>query len=146
MEKITQAMNSITLEEEEEGGLAFEEENSNVQGEKAFEGDVKLCLVGRFLSEGVMDFQAMQQTLAALWRPGRGVYIKELDVNLFMFQFYHEIDINRVIEGSPWTFNRNVLIISRMEERINPRCIPLNSIDLWVIRSMTYNQASCLKN
>lgn len=56
--------------------------------------DAKLCLVGRFLTEGVMDFQAMQQTLAALWRPGRGVYIRELDVNLFLFQFYHEIDIN----------------------------------------------------
>lgn len=77
-----------------------------------------------------MDFQAMQQTLAALWRPVKGVYIRELDVNLFLFKFYHEIDIKRVVEGSPWTFNRKVLIISRMQEGVNPRCVPLNSIDL----------------
>lgn len=132
MENITQAINNITLEEEEESVLAFAEDNITDQGETGVVCNAKLCLVGRFLTEGVLDFQAMQQTLAALWRPGKGVYIRELDVNLFMFQFYHEIDINRVLEGSPWTFNRKVLIISRMEEGINPRCIPLNSIDLWV--------------
>lgn len=132
MESITQAMNNIILDEEEEEVLALEDDNVNEQGKAQFVCDAKLCLVGRFLTEGIMDFQAIQQTLAALWRPGKGVYIKELDVNLFLFQFYHEIDINRVIEGSPWTFNRKVLIISRMKEGDNPRCVPLNTIDLWV--------------
>lgn len=50
----------------------------------------------------------------------------------FSFSFYHEIVIKRVIEGSPWTFNRKVLIISPMQEGVNPRCVSLNSIDLWV--------------
>ena len=111
----SQAMNNIILQED-----------------VSLASDAKLCLVGRFLMEGVMDFQAMQQTLAALWRPGKGVHIRELDVNLFQFLFYHELDIKRVIEGSPWSFNRKVLIISRMQQGINPKCIPLNSIDLWV--------------
>lgn len=38
--------------------------------------DAKLCVVARFISEGRVDFQAMQQTLASLWKPGMGVYIK----------------------------------------------------------------------
>lgn len=84
------------------------------------------------ISEGVVDFQAMQQTLTALWRPGRGVYIREINVNLYMFQFYHELDIKRVVEGSPWSFNRKVLIIARMKEGDIPRGISLNSLDLWV--------------
>lgn len=29
--------------------------------------DVKLCIVGRFINEGVVDFTAMEQTLASLW-------------------------------------------------------------------------------
>ncbi|XP_017217178.1 uncharacterized protein LOC108194750 [Daucus carota subsp. sativus] len=106
--------------------------NIILQEDVSLVSDAKLCLVGRFLTKGVIDFQAMQQTLAALWRPGKGVHIRELDVNLFQFQFYHELDIKRVIEGSPWSFNRKVLIISRMQQGINPKCIPLNSIDLWV--------------
>lgn len=75
---------------------------------------------------------AMQHTLASLWRPGKGVYIKELDVNLYVFQFYHELDIKRVISGSPWTFNRKVLLITRMNEGDIPRWMSLNKLYLWV--------------
>lgn len=34
------------------------------------------------------------------------MYVKELEHNPYLFQIYHEIDIQRVIEGSPWTYNR----------------------------------------
>lgn len=55
--------------------------------------------MARLISKGRVDFPAMQQTLAALWKPGMGVYINELETNLFLFQFYHEVDIKRVMEG-----------------------------------------------
>lgn len=66
MSKLTQTMNSITLEEEEEGGIAIEysihtEEDNTLNGL-----DIKLCLMGRFITEGVVDFTAMKHTLAAL--------------------------------------------------------------------------------
>lgn len=132
MENITQAMFEISLEEEDEGGIALGEIGNDAVDVQQTIGDPKLCLVGKFLNEGVLDFPAMQHTLAAIWKPGKGVYIKAVDVNLFVFQFYHEIDLNRVIEGSPWSFNRKVLLIGRMNESMNPRCVPLNTIDLWV--------------
>lgn len=74
----------------------------------------------------------MKHTLAALWKPGKGVFIREVDANLFVFQFYHEIDIKRVVDGSPWSFNRRVLVISRMKEGDIPRGVSLNTLDLWV--------------
>lgn len=40
--------------------------------------------------------------------------------------------MKRVIEGSPWSFNRKVLLLSRMKEGENPRSMSLNSIDIWV--------------
>lgn len=125
-------MESITLEDEEEGGLAIEEEVFHKK-EQDFNGfDVKLCVVGRFITEGQVDFLAMKQTLATLWKPGMGVYIKDLEANLFLFQFYHEVDVKRVMEGCPWSFNRRALIMSRLKEEENPRCVTLNSMDLWV--------------
>lgn len=73
--KIIEAMNSMALDDKEDEGLAFEEE----AGEKSFDGsrdfNAELCLVERFLFEGAIDFTAMKQTMAALWRPGKGVYI-----------------------------------------------------------------------
>lgn len=125
-------MSNITLEDEEEGILAIEEDeiHANTQLNPGY--NAKLCIVARFITEGQVDFQAMQQTLAALWKPGKGVYIKELEVNLFLFQFYHELDVKRVMDGSPWSFNRKALIMTRMKEGENPRCVNLNSMEIWV--------------
>lgn len=71
-------------------------------------------------------------TLAALWKPGNGVYIKDLETNLFLFQFFREVDVKRVIVGRPWSFNRRALIMRRMKEGENPRSVDLNALDLWV--------------
>lgn len=126
------SMSNITLDDEEEGGLALEEEVFQ-NAEQVFSGfNPNLCVVARFISEGNIDFQAMQQTLAALWKPSRGVYIKNLDVNLFLFQFYHEVDVKRVMEGNPWSFNRRALIMSRLKEGENPCSVSLKAIDLGV--------------
>lgn len=73
LEDLTQAMNNIVLEDEEEGGIALEDYVHNEFAENHPTSNVKLCLVGKFLTEGIFDFQAMQQTLAPLWKPGKGV-------------------------------------------------------------------------
>lgn len=129
---IIEAMNNVTIEDEEDEGLAFEVEAGEQYLDASQEINAELCLVGRFLVDGVIDFPSMKQTLAALWRPGKGVFIKEVDINLYLFQFYHMVDMKRVIEGSPWSFNRKALVIARMKEGDIPRAVRLNSMDLWV--------------
>ncbi|KAM6584443.1 hypothetical protein CsatB_011445 [Cannabis sativa] len=74
----------------------------------------------------------MKHTLAGLWKPGKGLFVKELGPNLFLFQFYHEIDIKRVINGSPWTFNRLPLIFGIVPRGGDPKAVKLNQLDMWV--------------
>ncbi|KAK1358247.1 hypothetical protein POM88_051503 [Heracleum sosnowskyi] len=67
---LSDALNNIVLDDEEEGGLAIDE-GITIEGEQPFNGfDAKLCVVAKFLTEGQVDFPAMQQALAALWKPG----------------------------------------------------------------------------
>lgn len=124
------AMNNISLEDEEDGGLMIDSgEFSNI--DSLVGGfDTKLCVVDRFLSKGQVDFAAMQQTMAALWRPGMGVYMKELEKNLFVFKFYLEVDVKKVMEGCPRSFNRRALIMQRLKEGDNPPNIELNTLEL----------------
>lgn len=59
MDEITYSMNNIVLEDEEGDGLALEglEEGGN----GIMNGiDTKLCAVGKFITEGTMDFPSMQ--------------------------------------------------------------------------------------
>ncbi|KAF4382195.1 hypothetical protein F8388_008681 [Cannabis sativa] len=113
------ASSSRSLEEVEERyaciDIEGEEEGVEIDALDSEEGvifDDRFCLVGRFLNARSVDSDAMRHTPAGLWKPGKGLFVKELGPNLYLFQFYHEIDIKRVINGSPWTFNRLLLIES----------------------------------
>lgn len=127
MQEIERGFEMLNLEDEEHGGLVYEE-----RVEELSEIDLRWCLLGRFLTDYPIDFQAMQHKLASLWRPGRGMYVKQIDTNRYLFQFYHELDIKRVVEGSPWTFGRFHLVFERLKEGDNPRTISINKMDIWV--------------
>lgn len=63
--------------------------------------DLRFALVGRFLSERFIRLNEMSQIMASNWRPGMGVAIHEIAPQRFLFQFNHEADIRRVIDGGP---------------------------------------------
>lgn len=42
------------------------------------------------------------------------------------------MDIQRVIDGSPWTFGRFQLVFKRLQEGDNPRSVEINKLDIWV--------------
>ncbi|XWS66198.1 hypothetical protein CRYUN_Cryun05aG0179300 [Craigia yunnanensis] len=75
---------------------------------------------------------AMKNTLASIWRLVKGVCIRDINPALFLFQFFHELDIERVIKGGPWTFNQHLLITSRLKVGDNPNQIPLYFTDFWI--------------
>lgn len=67
-DSLIDAMNNISLEDEEDRGLMFDPITLSNNDHLASDFDAKLCVVARFLS-GQVDFIAMQQTMAALWMP-----------------------------------------------------------------------------
>lgn len=58
-------------------------------------------LVGTLITEKIVKFNFLKETLSAVWRPGKGVVAKEVATNLFIFYFFHEKDRRRVMENSP---------------------------------------------
>lgn len=126
LQEMEESFASIRLEDEDEGGLMYEGGTTEIDSEI----DVRWCLVGRILTDSPIDFQVMQHKMASLWKPGRGVYVKALESNRFIFQFYHEVDIKRVIEWSPWTFGRFQLVFERLKPGDDPRSLVINRLDL----------------
>ncbi|KAJ9152643.1 hypothetical protein P3X46_026189 [Hevea brasiliensis] len=117
----------LSLEEEEEGGLVLYEETGS-EG-KETQG---LCLVGRFYTERNINFMEMKQTMASLWRPRSGVSIKELKNSLFLFQFFHEVDVSYVLDMSPWTFNNLLLLFHCLKLNKQSQNVKLFHYLIWV--------------
>lgn len=91
----------LSLEDEEEGGLIVEETAIQTNTEH-------FILVGRFLTEKNINFNAMQNMMASLWRPREGMEIHDLGGYRYSFIFYHIMDLNKVLEGGPWSSSKTL--------------------------------------
>lgn len=63
---IIDAMNNITLDDEKDAGIAIEDFEGLEVARRLNNFDVKLCLMCRFITKEIVDFQVMQHTLVAL--------------------------------------------------------------------------------
>lgn len=52
-------------------------------------------LVGRFLTKNNINFSAMQNVMASLWRPRKRIEIHDLGVYRSSFIFYHIMDLTK---------------------------------------------------
>ena len=120
----------LSIDDEDEGGLIITGED--IDEEREGKIDCRFCLVGRFLTDKVINFQAMKNTMAGLWRPGKGIYIRDLSPTLFLFQFFHEVNIRRVFESGPWTFDQHILIVKQLDELKQPQNVPLYHTSFWI--------------
>ncbi|KAM6553201.1 hypothetical protein CsatB_013963 [Cannabis sativa] len=128
MEDLGNRWADLNVDDEEDAGFMFDQVEGLMD-----DFDARWCLVGRLLSDKLIDFDSVRNVMGSLWRPGNGMYVKELETNKYLFQFFHEVDINRALEGTPWTFNKIIpLIIKRLKEGDNPRLCVLNTMEIWV--------------
>lgn len=115
----------LTIEDEEEGGVI-------IGAEEIQENKETFVIIGRFLTEKNINFQAMKNVLASLWRPKEGMEIHDLGGYRYSFVFYHVMDVQRVMEGGPWSFEQSMLVYKKLEEMENPQELQLNEVVIWV--------------
>jgi len=120
-------MNLEDLSLSDDEGLSFdieEEENS--------EHDPHLCFVGRFLVNRPVRFKEMKIRMSEVWRPVKGVTMKEVQPGLFLFQFFHKLDMEEVLKGGSWTYDNHSLVLEKLRIGVPLKDIQLHYMNLWV--------------
>lgn len=117
---------ALTLDEEENYGLILEGDGMDS------EDDYRYILVGKLLTEKPVKFNFMKETLAGVWRPGKGMTVSEVADKLYLFQFFHEIDMKRILEDGPWAYEQSLLVLKKLELHQSPFEIQLTKEEFWV--------------
>ncbi|KAK4426428.1 hypothetical protein Salat_1411400 [Sesamum alatum] len=86
----------------------------------------RLCLVGRLLSSRVPQFETFSTSVQGMINPVKGMDIRQIGGGRFLLRFNHVIDMNRALEGCPWSFEKNVIILSGIGEKENPLRVDLD--------------------
>ncbi|GLT28392.1 hypothetical protein SLA2020_033320 [Shorea laevis] len=118
----------LSLTVEEEVGIDLEDGNAR----EPAAGRSKFCLVGTVLIRKRYNMEAMENMLAGVWRPVKGMYMRVLSNNLFAFYFFHKVDLQRVMAVGPWKFSNHVMALKEAhgDERITKE--ELYEVPFWI--------------
>ncbi|MBA0766193.1 hypothetical protein Gotri_015258 [Gossypium trilobum] len=110
----------------------LDDEEAIHEVEEAVSAAYRFCLVGRCVTNSVVHFPSLRNTMADIWHPIGGICITELGEKRYLFQFFNEIDFVRVNAGIPWFFNNHLLILQTISEEGNPTVLELNFTEFWI--------------
>ncbi|KAL2898754.1 Major capsid protein L1 [Bienertia sinuspersici] len=63
--------------------------------------------------------------------PRHGLDISNIGTNTFLFQLYHWLDKERVMESQPWHFDGNALFLGEVQGSVKPSDIQLHELPIW---------------
>lgn len=90
---------------------------------------VGLALVGKLFTNSVFNIEAMKSVLRSSWKPLKGMVVREIDKNLFVFQFFCPMDRAKVIDQSPWSFDNHLLLLKEISGLEQPKDLDFNTVD-----------------
>ncbi|XP_031096904.1 uncharacterized protein LOC116001154 [Ipomoea triloba] len=94
--------------------------------------EVGYYAVGRLVTAKNVRFSYFQDTMASIWQPAMGVTMRQLDSKRYLIRFYHEGDLNRVLNDGPWTYEQCLLVMRKLLPPAEPETVQLNEAEFWV--------------
>ncbi|XVF43853.1 hypothetical protein PTKIN_Ptkin02bG0073300 [Pterospermum kingtungense] len=74
----------------------------------------------------------MMGTMKAIWKLSREVHIMAIEDNLFLFKFHEQRDKVRVMEGAPWSFDKQMLLFQEFISDLRPEEYVFQTAILWL--------------
>ena len=102
--KLGGVWSALKLTEEEKEMVAVENDQDTRGAEEG-----KTWMVRKLLTSRPFSKDAMLGTQKVDWKISKEAMVTVLDANLFLFKFEIMKDKQRVMDGSPWFFNKNLI-------------------------------------
>ncbi|KAL5808000.1 hypothetical protein ACOSQ3_028691 [Xanthoceras sorbifolium] len=92
---------------EEDGPVARVDQSLQKRGLKS----VSMCLFGKILVNREINRDAFRSAISRIWKTTKKVEVEAIGMNIFAFRFKCDWDRKRILEGGPWCFDKNLLIL-----------------------------------
>ncbi|TXG72934.1 hypothetical protein EZV62_001513 [Acer yangbiense] len=93
---------------------------------------LSLSLVGKILSNKMVNRDAFMRVIGKIWQVRHGVDIESIASNMFSFQFRDKFDLERVLSGGPWSFDNALIAMERPEGKGSIDSLNFYWADFWV--------------
>ena len=76
--------------------------------------------------------EVIAKTFNPLWRAKNGFKIQSFGDHKILFIFDNMEDVDRILEGEPWTFDKHLVVMNRYENESSLQDIKFEKTKLWV--------------
>jgi hypothetical protein len=90
------------------------------------------CLVGKIWTEKAVSKEVFKTVLSRLWRTVGRVVFKEVQDNMWLFEFTDREDKNRVMAGRPWSFDRQIIVLNDFDGKVPPSQMDFSHSPFWI--------------
>ena len=101
MDSLTKYWSCLSLSEQEVDTFDFENQNLKPG----------CMLAAKIFTKRALSIEAVARTLRSLWRMKKPFHIKELGNHRMLFTFEDELDVERILLGVPWSFNKYLVAL-----------------------------------
>ncbi|CAH9119195.1 unnamed protein product [Cuscuta epithymum] len=89
-------------------------------------------VVGVVVTDRRIKLPGFQELMTSIWKPGKGMSIKEIGERRYLLNFNHVLDMNRVIEDGPWLFWRDLILLKVVQPDDITESMNLFETSFWV--------------
>jgi len=75
----------------------------------------EFLLAAKFYTRKVLNMEAIAKTFTLLWKTRKGFEIRDMGDHMVLFVFPKASDIDRVLLGEPWMFDKHLVALKRMD-------------------------------
>ena len=81
----------------------------------------KFCAVLKVLTNRSISLDALRKNLRMMWKLKKEMKLSEIEEDLFLVEFGDEKDKRKVIDMSPWSYEKQLVIIQEFEAELTPK-------------------------
>ena len=92
----------------------------------------EVILATKFLTRRALNIEAIGRTLKPLWKSQNGFEMRDVGNHIILFVFSNVIEADRIIATEPWTYDKNLIILSRYDGLCPIRNGSFHTVNFWV--------------
>ena len=89
-------------------------------------------LAAKFFTRRTVNVEAIARTFKPLWKTARGFTVKDMGENRMVFTFEDEVDLERVLLNEPWTYDKYLVILQRVDSDVSIDSMVFSTVPFWV--------------
>lgn len=75
-------------------------------------------LAAKFFTRRMVNVEAVARTFRPIWRTKRNFEVSMAGDNILLIAFELEVDVEKVLQGEPWVFDRHLVVLKRYDGSI----------------------------